>query len=246
MKKEYFERLMSSLTTHIENCERYFSRIHTTEDLKSITLGMAQELQEFCKQEEAAMSKIAMVDTYHIIGMGNLTPPQMMQFTYTLQKYLSYRSNLKTLAANFDKISALPHIPVGAKFKISLGDLELTSGSTNVLEDFASQEYNALKLELEAQAIKLPFSLQNRNILVDLSQFEDFLSGMAEILKTELSYETALAKIRGHKEYLGIQWQKHNNSEAVGVFKSNDIYNRVKNYYTGKKEKLAVLHSQTL
>ena len=243
MKKEYFERLMSSLTAHIESCEKYFSHIHTTEDLKSITLGMAQELQEFCRQEEAAMSKIAMVDTYHIIGMGNLTPPQMMQFTYTLQKYLSYRSNLKTFAANFDKISALPNIPVGAKFKISLGDLELTSGSTNALEDFVSQDYNALKLELETQTTKLPFSLQNRNIIVDLNRFEDFISEMKEILKTELSLKTALAKIRGHNEYFGIQWQKHNSSEAVGVFKSNDIYNRVKDYYIGKKEKLAVLHN---
>ena len=73
------------------------------------------------------MTEIAMVDSYHIIGMGNLSAVQSTQFTKLLNKYLSYRSDIKAIS-NLGEISNLPKLPTISKFKLlQLGDITLVS-----------------------------------------------------------------------------------------------------------------------
>ena len=67
---------------------------------------------------EEIMTKVAMVDLYHIIGMAELTPPQMMKFTYAIQKYLQYRPTIKAIAKHLDSIFELPKIPVETQYKL--------------------------------------------------------------------------------------------------------------------------------
>jgi len=63
-----FQKLLDLLNTRVANCRHYLGHIRNTEDLKKISLAEAVELSAFCISEESTMTKIAMVDLYHIIG----------------------------------------------------------------------------------------------------------------------------------------------------------------------------------
>ena len=148
MKKEEFELVISALQERLDNCEKYLGEIQTTEDLKNITIGQALELKDFCVAEVEKMTKIAMVDLYHIIGMGDLSVPQMMKFIFLMKAYLAYRPNIKSISKGFDSITELPKIPVKTKFKLlALCDLTLTVGEDEeAFEDNATvDEYTELK-----------------------------------------------------------------------------------------------------
>ena len=148
MKKEEFDLVISALQERLDNCEKYLGEIKTTEDLKNITIGQALELRDFCVAEVEKMTKIVMVDLYHIIGMGDLSVPQMMKFVFMMKAYLAYRPNIKSISKGFDSITELPKIPVKTKFKLlALCDLTLTAGEgEEAFEDNATiDEYTELK-----------------------------------------------------------------------------------------------------
>ena len=148
MKKEEFDLVISALQERLDNCEKYLGEIKTTEDLKNITIGQALELRDFCVAEVEKMTKIVMVDLYHIIGMGDLSVPQMMKFVFMMKAYLAYRPNIKSISKGFDSITELPKIPVKTKFKLlALCDLALTVGEgEEAFEDNATiDEYTELK-----------------------------------------------------------------------------------------------------
>ena len=85
MTKETFNKIKGTLETRIQRCQAYLVGINTTDDLKRLTIEQAQQLIQFCREEEAMMTRVVQTDLYHIIGMGDLTPPQMMQFTYLIK-----------------------------------------------------------------------------------------------------------------------------------------------------------------
>ena len=148
MKKEEFDLVIGALQERLDNCEKYLGKIKTTEDLKNITIGQALELRDFCVAEVEKMTKIAMVDLYHIIGMGDLSVPQMMKFVFMMKAYLAYRPNIKSISKGFDSMTNLPKIPVKTKFKLlALCDLTLTAGEDEeAFEDNATiDEYTELK-----------------------------------------------------------------------------------------------------
>jgi hypothetical protein len=127
MNKETFNEIIGSLQRRVDLCYGYLAGIYDTEDLSQISLARANSLKQFCVEEETIMTKICMVDLYHIIGMGQLSPTQMMKFTFKMQEYLSYRPTIKVLAQKLDKIGELPNIPVKTRFKLlGLGDIKTT------------------------------------------------------------------------------------------------------------------------
>ena len=226
MKKEQFDIIMNALETRITSCKIHLDDIHTTKDLSAITLARAAELKKFCIEEEAVMTNIVMVDLYHIIGMGNLSPTQMMKFTYTIQEYLEYRPIVKSIVKHLDSIMKLPKIPVKTQYKLQgLGGLTLVKGDGFTVDESFE----------DALISSLPFSLEGRTIKVDREQLEHFTTLMATINKTALSYDTLKNKCYGLKEYVGIQWNSITDKEIIGTFKSNDIYNRVNSYYNKRK-----------
>jgi hypothetical protein len=230
MDKVSFSKIMTSIDSHYVKCDYYLSKIHTTLDLSKLTLAQAQELQKVCKSELSYMDKLCGSDLYHIIGMGNLTPPQMMQFTYAVRDYLEFRSLVKALAMNLEKISILPSIPVKAKYKLSIADITLESGEGEVTQ---------LETASGAETIEdLPFVLNGKEIYVDLSRSVQFLGMMKQVLKCEFSESTMRTKMNGHSDYMGVKWKFYNPNEATGVFQSPDIYKRVKEFYDGQKAKL--------
>lgn len=230
MDKVSFSKIMASIDAHYVKCDYYLSKIHTTLDLSKLTLAQAQDLQALCKSEMSYMDKLCGSDLYHIIGMGNLTPPQMMQFTFAVRDYLEFRSMVKALAMNLEKISSLPSIPVKAKYKLSIADITLESGEGEVIQLETASGDETLE--------ELPFVLNGKEIYVDMSRSVQFLSLMKRVLKCEFSESTMRTKMNGHSDYMGVKWKFYNPNEATGVFQSPDIYKRVKEFYDGQKAKL--------
>lgn len=228
MRKEEFQKIMDALGDRLLLCEQQLGDIHTTDDLSRLSLARAADLKSFCAAEEELMTKIVMVDLYHIIGMGHLLPPQMMKFTYAIQEYLQYRPTIKAIAKHLDSIFDLPKIPVETQYKLmGLGDLTLCSGVGDpVVDDASVADYDQTK-----RNALLPFDLMGRHIIVDLKQFDYFLSLMTTLFKSNLSADNLRNKMITGKEYLGIEWTSYTDEQAHGLIKSAESLAKISGYY---------------
>lgn len=232
MEKIEFQKIMNALAKRIELCELHLDDIKTTGDLSKLTIACVADLKSFCIAEEELMTKIVMVDLYHIIGMGALTPPQMMKFTYAIQEYLQYRPTIKAIAKHLDSIFELPKITVETQYKLmGLGDLTLTSGVGDPVVDLASvEDYDQTK-----RNALLPFRMEGRQIIVDMTQFDFFVTLMTNLFKSPLSADNFRTKLTTGKEYLGIEWTSYTGNEAVGHIKSSESFAKLSGYYNNRK-----------
>lgn len=226
MKKDNFETIMAALETRKTLCSSYLRDIQSTADLSTVTLARAAELKKFCIEEENIMTNIVMVDLYHVIGMGELSPVQMMQFTYSIKEYLEYRPVIKAIVKNLDSIMSLPKIPVKTRYKLQgLGGLVLTKGEGPAVDDTADIDLST----------DLPFSLDGSIIKVNKAKLESFISIMSTLFKTSFSIEKFKQKSSELKEYAGIQWQEVTETELIGTFKSTNHITKVTSYYNKRK-----------
>ena len=246
MKKEEFDLVISALQERLDNCEKYLGEIQTTEDLKNITIGQALELRDFCVAEVEKMTKIAMVDLYHIIGMGDLSVPQMMKFIFLMKAYLSYRPNIKSISKGFDSMTDLPKIPVKTKFKLlALCDLTLTVGEDEeAFEDNATvADYDELKKvnvkvdeEVSAKTDKEQvavqsdcFSIVDQTVMVDMGRLGEFHKVLSSLATTTCDFTKLIKKILDHKSYFGIEWIGAENNIAAGkILPSSPLYKLIK------------------
>lgn len=246
MKKEEFDLVISALQERLDNCEKYLGEIQTTEDLKNITIGQALELRDFCVAEVEKMTKIVMVDLYHIIGMGDLSVPQMMKFVFMMKAYLAYRPNIKCISKGFDSITELPKIPVKTKFKLlALCDLTLTAGEgEEAFEDNATiDEYTGLKKvnvkadeEVSEKTDKEQvvvqggcFSIVGQTITVDLGRLGEFSKILTEGTKVKCDLTKLITKIINNKTYFGIEWTDAEDDKATGkLLPSSPLYKLIK------------------
>ena len=254
MKKEEFDLVISALQERLDNCEKYLGEIKTTEDLKNITIGQALELRDFCVAEVEKMTKIAMVDLYHIIGMGDLSVPQMMKFIFLMKAYLAYRPNIKSISKGFDSITELPKIPVKTKFKLlALCDLTLTVGEDeDAFEDNATiDEYTELKKvnvkadeevsdktdeevsdKTDEEQITVQsdcFSIVDQTVMVDMSRLGEFHKVLSGLATTPCDFTKLIRRILDHKSYFGIEWFGSENNMAAGkILPSSPLYKLIK------------------
>ena len=206
MNAELFDKIKTRLETRIIKCEQFLCGIETTEDLKKLTIEQAQHLQRFCREEEAVMTKFIQCDLYHLIGMGELTPPQMMKLTYLTKHWLQYRSAIKALAMNFDKISQLPNIPVASAYKLKLCDITIAS-NTDALTQNTSE---------------VPYTVSGNMIQViskDLERFLQFWSEKAKVAFSENNFE---AKLKAGVEYGGVRWTVDSTGNYIGIIKQDN------------------------
>lgn len=221
MNKETFERFMTLLQVRIDKCEHFLGGIKMTDDLKKLTIQEALELQNFCRAEEALQTKIVQCDLYHIIGMGGLTPPQMMKFTYGIKEYLKYRSTIKTIAMNFDKISTLPGLPVSSFYKThGFGGLSLSSVEAPVLVSG-----------------NLPFAVSGELIQVTPDRLAEFVDLWSQKARVNISSDNMIAKAKNAAEYGGIRWTIDTLGNYVGVFKANNVRDMFTGIYQDAQEK---------
>lgn len=218
MKKERFQIIYSAITLRVELCRIKLGNISSVEDLQKLTLRDAQELRDFCIKEEAIMTKVCQTDLYHIIGMGELTPPQMMQFCFTVRDYLQYRSIVKTLAFNFNSISSLPNIPTESTYALSaLAPITLGSGAEGI-EPAGNWE----------------LSLVNKEVSFALDRLEDFTADLHRIFNTtSYSAKTLLNKIKNGGEYAGIKWRLKEDT-VYGKVQQNSIWDKLRASYIKK------------
>ncbi len=230
MEKIEFQKIMDALADRIRLCELHLGDIKTTDDLSKLSIARAIDLKSFCAAEEEIMTKIVMVDLYHIIGMGKLLPPQMMKFTYAIQEYQQYRPTIKAITKWSGDIFDLPKIPVETQYKLmGLGNLTLTSGVGDpVIDDASVADYDQTK---HKENPLLPFTLCNWTIKVDMTQFDYFVSLMATLFKSPLNAENFKNKILAHTSYIGIDWVSYDGSEAIGRIKSTDTLAKLSGYY---------------
>lgn len=232
MDKQQFNNMMASLEARKAACKNYLDGINTTDDISRLTLAKAAELKNFCIQEENAMTNIVMVDLYHVIGMGDLTPPQMMKFTYSIKEYLEYRPTIKALVKSLDSIMCLPKIPVKTQYKLQgLGGFTLTHGDGTVVEETGTS-CDIIKGDAD-----LPFTLEGRTIRVDITRLDQFAAVAQTIAKANVLRDRLKSNITSMKECLGILWSSVSDTEAVGTFKvgNNDMYNRFVSYYNKRR-----------
>ena len=246
MKKEEFDLVIGALQERLDNCEKYLGEIKTTEDLKNITIGQALELKDFCVAEVEKMTKIAMVDLYHIIGMGDLSVPQMMKFIFLMKAYLAYRPNIKSISKGFDSMTNLPKIPVKTKFKLlALCDLTLTVGEDEeAFEDNATiNEYTELKKvnvkvdeevseKTDKEQITVQsdcFSIVDQTVMVDMGRLGEFHKFLSSISTTPCDFNKLIKKIITYKPYFGIAWFGTENNIAAGkISPSSPLYKLIK------------------
>lgn len=254
MKKEEFDLVISALQERLDNCEKYLGEIKTTEDLKNITIGQALELKDFCVAEVEKMTKIAMVDLYHIIGMGDLSVPQMMKFIFLMKAYLAYRPNIKSISRGFDSMTNLPKIPVKTKFKLlALCDLTLTVGEDEeAFEDNATvADYDELKKvnvkKDEEVSVKADeevsektdkeqitvqsdcFSIVDQTVMVDMGRLGEFHKVLSSLATTTCDFTKLIRRILDHKAYFGIEWIGSENNIAAGkILPSSPLYKLIK------------------
>lgn len=254
MKKEEFDLVIGALQERLDNCEKYLGEIQTTEDLKNITIGQALELRDFCVAEVEKMTKIAMVDLYHIIGMGDLSVPQMMKFVFMMKAYLAYRPNIKSISKGFDSITELPKIPVKTKFKLlALCDLTLTAGEDEeafednaTIEDYTELKKVNVKADEEAgekadeevsektneeQVVVQSdcFSIVDQTVMVDMGRLGEFHKVLSNLATTPCDFTKLIRRILDHKSYFGIEWFGSENNIAAGkILPSSPLYKLIK------------------
>ena len=254
MKKEEFDLVISALQERLDNCKKYLGEIKTTEDLKNITIGQALELRDFCVAEVEKMTKIAMVDLYHIIGMGDLSVPQMMKFVFMMKAYLAYRPNIKSISKGFDSITELPKIPVKTKFKLlALCDLTLTAGEDeDAFEDNATvDDYTVLKQmnakkdeevsekadeevseKTDKEQITVQsdcFSIVDQTVMIDMGRLGEFYKVLSSLTTTPCDFTKLIRRILDHKSYFGIEWFGSENNIAAGkILPSSPLYKLIK------------------
>ena len=246
MKKEEFDLVIGALQERVDNCEKYLGEIKTTEDLKNITIGQALELRDFCVAEVEKMTKIAMVDLYHIIGMGDLSVPQMMKFVFMMKAYLAYRPNIKSISKGFDSMTELPKIPVKTKFKLlALCDLTLTVGEDEeAFEDNATiDEYTELKKvnvkndeeasdKTDEEQVVVQgdcFSIVDQTVMVDMGRLGEFYKVLNNLATTTCDFTKLIRRILDHKTYFGTEWIGPENNMAAGkILPSSPLYKLIK------------------
>lgn len=207
MKKEIFEKIQTRLETRIVKCGIYLERVQTTDDLKKLTIDQAQQLQRFCRDEEAMMTKFVQCDLYHLIGMGGLTPPQMAKLTYLTRDWLKYRSTVKTIAMNFDKLSQLPGLPVNAVYRLRVWD-DITVSTTGALA---------------ANGIGVPYAVSGNLIQVLPERLKEFLDFWSLKAKVNFSENNFQQKLTAGVEYGGVRWTVDNLGNYVGVIKQDNV-----------------------
>ena len=258
MKKEEFDLVISALQERLDNCEKYLGEIKTTEDLKNITIKQALELKDFCVAEVEKMTKIAMVDLYHIIGMGDLSVPQMMKFIFLMKAYLAYRPNIKSISKGFDSMTNLPKIPVKTKFKLlALCDLTLTVGEDEeAFEDNATvDDYTVLKqlkqvnakndeevsektdkeqvtVQGDKEQVTVQgdcFSIVDQTVMVDMGRLGEFHKVLSSFTTTTCDFAKLIKKIIEYKTYFGIAWFSYENNIATGkILPISPLYKLIK------------------
>ena len=245
MNKEAYSIIISELDRRLDIC-KLFDIVKAGEDISNLTVAEIRRLRDIAKKELSEMTNMAMVDLYHIIGMGDLTVVQLSEFIKKVKKYLSYRAALKAFAQYEGSIDDLPQVPECTRYRIKvLGDLYLVSGKKKAGKTIFEDEVDIEEYWNEERLAKLKsnpvdFELADKQITISLEQLDNFhvcapCFGCGSTSNLEALKRRAITG----KEYCGISWKGLDaNGNVWGVVKSNIILDKL-NIYLSMKDKIS-------
>lgn len=126
MKKELFEVIEGNLNKRVDLCSKVLDHVLSTEDLLNLKVSELQWTINMSKSLLSDMDKIY-IELHHIFGMGNLTVCQRSSLCSLMDKFSTYRSDLKAIASIVEVMN-IPNLPTNSSYTLSvLGDFKLTS-----------------------------------------------------------------------------------------------------------------------
>lgn len=226
-----FNKIMSGLQQRIDTCAVNTRGVACRDDIMSLSVADAAKLANFCKGEVARQFKIVSIDMYHLVGMSDLTPPQMSKLIYKIREYLQYRPLLKALAANLNDLQSIPHIPTGCKYELSFTDVLLsTCPQDTTTPVFINSPYgNPFCFDIDTSGYF---------IQVHVSRISEFTSELKRILKlSSLKESTVVRRMQEHScdPYCGIRWDYVgvDPDYYIGTITTADVRAQVLKYMEG-------------
>jgi hypothetical protein len=123
-----------------------------------------------------------------------------------VKDWLEYRSTIKAIAMNFDKISALPGLPVRSVYKLRTWD-DITLCSD---------------LELPVPE-GLPYTVSGNLIQVLAADLPRFISFWSDKAKVNFSVNNFTQKLAASTEYGGVRWTVDASGNYVGIIKQDNV-----------------------
>lgn len=227
--------MIKALDERISTCSTNFDKIKTTEDISNLSISEAIRLRAVARDEIDRMTTIAMVDLYHVIGMGNLTAIQLSEFIKKIRIYINYRPVIKSFANNLSSLDNLPQIERNTMYRLQeLGGIYLVnSDGGKTKEEFASiHDYKAKGLTDAIKDAELTFTLEGTTIKLPTSQFENFCKYGGLIgCGGKPTVVTLKSKIEKGSQYCGIAWEGiDDDGNAVGEVKVSSTLTKMKEY----------------
>lgn len=234
MQSEHFTQIIENLDARVDMCVANFSGIKSDDDINNLPLAEAKRLRDLAKSEVEKMTNIAMVELYHIIGMGDLTMPQLSTFLKKVKTYLKYRPVVKFFAKNFTTIDDIPPIQNGTKYQLAeLGNFWLTVGNEEAVDDKASID-DYVREHHPTVKIGFDYSLRGKELKVHENQLDSLATNGEIIFGTQVNATTLKQKILKKCEYCGVAWQGIDSEDYIhGTVKSNTVYLKLKKYISG-------------
>lgn len=235
MDKSNYDIIIGALDERISTCSDNFDRIKTTEDISNLSISEAIRLRALARDEIDRMTTIAMVDLYHVIGMGNLTAVQLSEFIKKIKIYINYRPIIKSFANNLSSLDDLPQVERDTMYRLQeLGGIYLVNGDCGkAKEEFASlKDYKAKGVNEAIMNAELNFMLDGNIIKLPSTQLENFCkySGLVGC-GGKPTVTTLRNKIAKCGEYCGIAWQGFDIAgNALGQVKGTSILTKMKTY----------------
>lgn len=244
MNKETYNIIISELDKRIDTC-KIFDNAKAGKDISNSTVAEIRHLRDVAKKELPEMTNMAMIDLYHIIGMGDLTVVQLSEFIKKIREYLSYRAALKAFAQYEGSIDDLPQVPECTKYRMKvLGDFYLIHGKKKVGKAISEDEVDIEEYWNEGRLNKLKsnpvnFELADKQITISLEQLDNFhVCAPCFGCGSTSDLETLRRRATTGKDYCGISWKGLDaNGNVWGVVKSNIILDKL-NVYLSMKDRI--------
>ena len=99
MEESVYAGMMERISAMVSGCRECSSVLLDPEAVGSMQVERYNSLCRKARQLQADCDRILRSELYHIIGMGNLTPGQLVGFAGAIAELGSYRSALKRVAS---------------------------------------------------------------------------------------------------------------------------------------------------
>ncbi len=208
MNKTDFETITSKLEARINACDETLGLITEANPIESITVAQLKAVKAFAVSEYPIQTNILLIDSYHVIGMGNLSAVQLGIFTKLIKRYAEYRPDLNAITKWDGNIDTLPKIPKRTKFKLLELGVELINGRSGEIEEI-SESTAVTKIEVNSETL-VPVGKYDQAkgmIIVEPDELEAFTEFITHHrLFKAIQPEMMALKMKTQQAYCGIQW----------------------------------------